>query len=125
MSARAREREGEKKSTFAREKNPKISLSLFPYLNRLHHERDDIRVALQRSLQGRNVVVRDVLNPGHKGPKAAIRVGVRRRRNGGERPAPEVSLGEEDDCFVFRDALDLVAPTTVIECFFVLFCRVD
>ena len=101
-----------------------FSFFLTPHLDRLHHKRHDVRVALQRPLQRRDVVVRDVFEAGHEGPKAAEGLGVRRRRDGGEGPAPEVPLGEEDDGLVFRDALDLVAPATVGS-FFVWFSVVE
>lgn len=83
------------------------------HLDRLHHKRHDVRVSLQRPLQGRDVVVGDVLEPGHEGAKPARRLRVGRRRHGSERAAPEVSLGKEDDGLVFGDALDVVAPAAV------------
>ena len=80
------------------------------YLDWLHEECHDVRVALQLCLQGWDVIVRDVLKARHEGTEATKGLWVRGAGDGGQGTAPEVVRREKYDCLVLGHTLDVVTP---------------
>mmetsp|Transcript_16859 Transcript_16859/g.43198 ORF Transcript_16859/g.43198 Transcript_16859/m.43198 type:complete len:298 (-) Transcript_16859:104-997(-) len=79
-------------------------------LNWLHHKGHNVGVRLQLCLQGIQVVVRDGLKPRHERAESCVAAWICGRGDSSERTSPEVILGKQHLCLVFRDALDVISP---------------